>query len=462
MRKQYHSRPSDRRHLVWDVDRLRIRINPWLSYNLGKHVRLSLDHNSERMTVNNDRLYTSHVSQLTAVYQFNVRAFFRTIIQYVNYDYNADNYTFDIDLEDRALFTQLLFSYKINPRTVLFLGYADNYGENQDFDLTQFDRSLSSWAMPGCSNKSHGGRMKRSILFVLLMIVLTFCANGQDKSVIPLKTERNRSLVTVHIGDVVIPDIVLDTGFAFDGLMIYNPGYRDSLDLTHARDIRIGGAGSGAASRASMIDSVAFSLGEITMMNQRILVLQSDTYKGFPSNGIIGYSIFGHYVTELNYDNNTMILHKNDTIKIDNSWAVIPLYFKDNNIPWVDVSVVIEGEEPTSLSTYIDYAAGDAVVLLEKPTMKFILPKDTVHVLLGRGLSGDVYGKTGTISKLMIGPYALNNIKASFASAEVRSKQDNADAVLGSGFLNRFNLIFDYANKTLYLKPNTHFNDPFN
>ncbi len=94
------------------------------------------------MRVNDARLYTANISQLTAVYQFNVRMFFRTILQYVNYDYNPDNYTFEQDSEDRRLFTQLLFSYKFNPRTVLFLGYADNYRGNQDYSITQSDRTF--------------------------------------------------------------------------------------------------------------------------------------------------------------------------------------------------------------------------------------------------------------------------------------------------------------------------------
>ena len=49
--------------------------------------------------------------------------------------------------------------------------------------------------------------------------------------------------------------------------------------------------------------------------------------------------------------------------------------------------------------------------------------------------------------------------QASFASAKIRSKQDNADAILGNESLRRFNLIFDYSNSKLYLKPNTHFNN---
>jgi hypothetical protein len=120
----------------------RLRINPWLTYNLGKHLRLSFDHTFERMTVHNVHLYTANISQLSTVYQFNVRTFFRAIIQYVNYDYNPSNYTYEIDPNYKGFFTQLLFSYKINPRTVLFIGYSDNYYGDQDIRLTRSDRTF--------------------------------------------------------------------------------------------------------------------------------------------------------------------------------------------------------------------------------------------------------------------------------------------------------------------------------
>ena len=303
--------------------------------------------------------------------------------------------------------------------------------------------------------------MKRNIIFALSIIILSSSAKSQVKEVIPFKTLRGKTLVTVKIGNVVIPDILLDTGLPFDGIIIYNPDYSDSLDLTHSIDVNISGAGSGDASRALMIDSTEFFLGNIKMENQRIIMMQSDIYKGFPSNGIIGYSIFGHYKTMLNYDNNTMTLFDSNKVINETNWTEIPIYFKDNTIPWMNASVIIDKEQPVSLEVYIDFAAGDAVMLLEKPNMKFSLPKETNNVHIGRGLSGDIYGKTGIISKLIIGPFELNNVKASFASAEVRSKQDNADAILGNESLRRFNLIFDYANKKLLLKPNKHFEEPY-
>ncbi|HCC70012.1 MAG TPA: hypothetical protein DEQ09_02515 [Bacteroidales bacterium] len=156
-----------------------------------------------------------------------------------------------------------------------------------------------------------------------------------------------------------------------------------------------------------------------------------------------------------------MTLHDSDSIELDNSWSPIYLYFKNNNIPWLDASVVIDNEEPVLLSMYIDYAAGDEIVLPDKANRKFNIPSETKDILIGRALSGDIYCKEGKISGLILGPYELENIIASFAPAEIRSKQDNADAVIGNRSLKRFNLIFDYHNEKLYLKPNTHFKDKY-
>ncbi|MEE4272219.1 MAG: hypothetical protein V2I67_11120 [Thermoanaerobaculales bacterium] len=48
----------------------------------------------------------------------------------------------DYDETSRDLFLQLLFSYEVNPRTVLFLGYSETGFENQDVWRTATDRTL--------------------------------------------------------------------------------------------------------------------------------------------------------------------------------------------------------------------------------------------------------------------------------------------------------------------------------
>ncbi|EKD31633.1 MAG: hypothetical protein ACD_77C00285G0001 [uncultured bacterium] len=296
--------------------------------------------------------------------------------------------------------------------------------------------------------------MFRVILIFSLISHISSYLHCQNEQEIPINSDRDVTLVTIKIGKIIIPNILLDTGFPWDGVILYNPSYRDSIDLSGAVQATLGGAGSGNAQQALMVDSAEFSIGNVNLTNQRIVLLQSDIYKGFPSNGIIGYSIFGHYALEINYNKNILILHDPETYSTDSSWTSIPMYFKNNSIPWIDASVSINEEEPIVLSMYIDLAARDALVLLEKPSMKFALPKNTTDILLGTGLSGDIYGKKGEIANLIIGSYSLKNLTVSIASSKVRSKQKDADAILGSGSLKKFNIIFDYKGGKLFLKPN--------
>jgi hypothetical protein len=111
-------------------------------YRFGKHLYLEPNYTRERMWVDEGWLYTSAIGQLTASWQFNPRVFVRAILQHVDDRFNTELYTDDRNAEEQRLFTQFLFSYKLNPRTVFFLGYSDNSFANQDYGLTLSDRTI--------------------------------------------------------------------------------------------------------------------------------------------------------------------------------------------------------------------------------------------------------------------------------------------------------------------------------
>lgn len=120
----------------------RFWLSPYIEFNPGKHLSLALDHIYERLKVDVGRLYSANVTNLRLIYQFNRRTFLRTILQYVHYKYNTANYLVSIDPEFKSLFTQILLSYKINPRTVFFLGYSDDYYGDHITPVTQTNRTL--------------------------------------------------------------------------------------------------------------------------------------------------------------------------------------------------------------------------------------------------------------------------------------------------------------------------------
>jgi hypothetical protein len=92
--------------------------------------------------VEGGRLYRANITDVRATYQLNTRTFVRAISQYFDISRNPDLYTFDINKKDKTLFNQFLFSYKINPQVVLFLGYSDNYSNTVTTNLSQANRTL--------------------------------------------------------------------------------------------------------------------------------------------------------------------------------------------------------------------------------------------------------------------------------------------------------------------------------
>jgi hypothetical protein len=120
----------------------RLKLFPVFLYSPSKRFTFVLDHQFERFDLKKGRLYTANVSNLRMEYQFDKRIFFRTILQYVDYNYNVEYYTVQQQPRFKNFFTQLLLSYKLNPQTVFFLGYSDDYYGYRYIPLKQKNHTL--------------------------------------------------------------------------------------------------------------------------------------------------------------------------------------------------------------------------------------------------------------------------------------------------------------------------------
>ena len=111
-----------------------VRISPNMGIRIGRNVDLNLSYTLQRLTAADETIFSANVSQLRAIYNFSPRAFVRGTFQFRRTVRNPDQFTAQVDREQNALFSQLLFSYKLNPLTVVFLGYADNRAGLETFD----------------------------------------------------------------------------------------------------------------------------------------------------------------------------------------------------------------------------------------------------------------------------------------------------------------------------------------
>jgi Domain of unknown function (DUF5916) len=129
-----------------DVDNVRpgevLSLTPSLQWRLGRRLSANLSHQAQWLDVAGGELFEAHLSQLRLVYQFDVRTAVRAIVQRTDITREPGLYTFRVEPESERVFSQLLFSWKLNPQTVLFLGYTDTRQGLRTIDLTQTDRTF--------------------------------------------------------------------------------------------------------------------------------------------------------------------------------------------------------------------------------------------------------------------------------------------------------------------------------
>lgn len=88
-------------------------------------------------------IFNASVHDLRATWQFSVRSFVRLSLQTQDVERNQEMYIDEVDVRSQSVGKQLLYSYKLNPQTVFFLGYSDQHIDNDDLDtLTATDRTI--------------------------------------------------------------------------------------------------------------------------------------------------------------------------------------------------------------------------------------------------------------------------------------------------------------------------------
>ncbi len=119
-----------------------LNVIPAAEVNLGRNININVQHDFQRFTLRGDEIFQASLSQLTLVYNFSLRMFVRGIVQYLNVARTPELYINPVQRRTQTVFTQILFSYKLNPQTVIFLGYSDNYFGETGLDVTQTDRTF--------------------------------------------------------------------------------------------------------------------------------------------------------------------------------------------------------------------------------------------------------------------------------------------------------------------------------
>lgn len=120
-----------------------LNLSPELRWNANVHAQLALRHTYRTLDAQGAEVFTANLTDLRLSYQFSVRSFVRLALIYSNIRQNPLNNQGIVTEKERSLGTQLLYSYKLNPQTLVFAGYSDHAFSDDDIQqLTRDDRTV--------------------------------------------------------------------------------------------------------------------------------------------------------------------------------------------------------------------------------------------------------------------------------------------------------------------------------
>jgi hypothetical protein len=102
-----------------------------VEWDANQHLTVTGFTSYSDLQVQSKELYHAQQYDLRLTYQFNMRSKLKFVLQYTDIERNPDMYIVDSEddkpnASDVYVNSQLIYSYKINPQTLFYLGYADS------------------------------------------------------------------------------------------------------------------------------------------------------------------------------------------------------------------------------------------------------------------------------------------------------------------------------------------------
>ncbi len=181
---------------------------------------------------------------------------------------------------------------------------------------------------------------------------------------------------------------------------------------------------------------------------------------GVKIDGIIGYSFLRRYIVRLDYDNLVLEIYTPGTFKYPKGGYLLKPNF--STLPLQSASI---NDERIINSRFIfDTGAG----------LSFLLSKDFVddstvfkksrkfYPTQAEGLGGKRQMTIAVAKEVKIGPYKFKRVPIHVFEDDFNvTSYPLLGGIIGNDILRRFNVILNYPEQSIHLKPNSHFTESF-
>ena len=315
----------------------------------------------------------------------------------------------------------------------------------------------------------------KDYLIAAMVLLSTACANSTAKNqqteqtqLIPegaVEMKYNRhAYFKVMLRDSIPAWMIFDTGS--NNLLIdstfYASTFGEGKNLGRAM---LGGAGNGHELTTLDASGWSYSVGEESHTEQMAIIMNLRKILGDGADGLFGLPFMHGKRVEFNYAGGYMRFLAAEE-KIGEDFTAIQCNRLDNiERIIIPLSVTFSDGYTLDGNFLMDTGMPDELSLNSATANRL---KAEGHLANARRMKFEVGGIGGsrtdnylTTKQITIGGKSINNIRITYSENEKGSLADSRyDGLVGNALFARFDVIFDFVNWVIYLRPNKNFDKP--
>ncbi len=292
-------------------------------------------------------------------------------------------------------------------------------------------------------------QLRKSVYACLIVLLMLSCS--KESIEIPFNYERNIYVKSI-INDSINGNFMFDTGawgLFFDSLFNKRPSL--GYNYYYAQN-----------SESGENLKLKFAVNAISFTPECFRPIQTKSSFGKQCDGIVGWDLLKDQVLEVDYINSKLRITKANDFEIDTSYTKIPLIF-NNNAFYVNLDVAVTDRLTVRGKYLFDLGYGGSIYFTGETVKKYQI--DSI-----RNKKVEFGVDWGTLERRKSVGFVLRgkNIKIENfelieptleCSKDVTGVLSGGEYVglLGNRALDHFDVVIDFVNKELYLRPNADY-----
>jgi hypothetical protein len=213
-----------------------------------------------------------------------------------------------------------------------------------------------------------------------------------------------------------------------------------------------------------IFDTVDFQFNHNIIKTPNVLVHSLKPIGGDIVDGLIGLNYFSQKVLELNYEREYINIHASIDSVDTSGYSIIPMEIIEDRIC---IPLEIKVKDSLTLKGYFMIDIGSELSTMtsfisQKFNFNSTIERKVAYYNKYGGIGGESNGYDFIADSLYISNFGLAHVNFSYSTDTFGVMTSDAFfGIIGNNILDRFDVLFDFLNNNLYLRPNAKFNVPY-